>query len=396
VATHARTGSPTRRAWTSGVALAVLALGAVACTPEPSPSLPACPARQEVQLEPADPVNFSLPRAVSADGQWLVASRVVGADMTFALRRTTTDVTATAVGTLPYAQVAGGALLVSVPADGSLVVFGTGGTAATETAPQTTLRRWRAATGTVGDLPVPIVSAPPPGVPYPVNAVAVSADGRRVLWTQSFREGPEPYVWHRVLVVTDSATDAVVSTASIDGSWTGWVTGDGAAYLDGSRLVASATGVATDLNPDVAAAQAAFPGPQLYVAGISDDLRFLALRRYDASALPGLYTYLVWDRVSGTGRVALQVPTTGQVGQPQILLNAVAPGGSLLVTQWSSPPALGDVLASDPTAGVLTVAHSATVLTPLFSWAVTTTDGRTVVVSRQGLLGQQLVAERCA
>jgi hypothetical protein len=387
----------TWRTWAVGAALAAVAMGTVACAPAPTPGgLPSCPARQEVQLEPADPVNFSFPRAVSADGEWLVASRVVGTDMAFALRRTQGGATSTTVGTLPYAQVVAGRLLVSVPADGSQVVFGTAGTASLDTSPQTTLRRWRASTGTVADLPVPTVTSPPPGVPYPVNAAAVSADGRRVLWFQEFREGPEPYVWHRVLVVTDAATDAVVSTASVDGSWTGWVTNDGAAYLDGNRVVASATGTATDLNPDVAAAQVALPGPQLYVDGISDDLRFLALRRFGSDVGPATWSYVVWDRVAHTGRVGLQVPTTGQTGQPLFRLDAVAPGGSLVVTQWSSPSYLGDILLSDPTAGVRFLAQSASQLTPQFSWVVSTTDGRTVVLSRQGPLGHELVAERCA
>ena len=89
-------------------------------------------------------------------------------------------------------------------------------------------------------------------------------------------------------------------------------------------------------------------------------------------------------------------PETAQAGQPQVQLNAVTPGGSLLATQWSSPPNLGDVVESHPTAGVLTVASSATVLAPRFSWMVGTPDGRTVVISHQSPLGQQLVAERCA
>jgi hypothetical protein len=153
--------------------------------------------------------------------------------------------------------------------------------------------------------------------------------------------------------------------------------------------------VVTDLAGDVVAAQAAFPGPQLQVQGISDDLRYLALRSYDASVAPGVLTYLVWDRTAGTGRVALQLLTTGQAGQPWLQLNAVTPGGSLLATQWSPPLTLGDVLESHPTAGVRTVATAATQLSPQFSWTVTTTDGRTVVISGQSLLGQQLVAQRC-
>lgn len=374
--------------------VALVGVGATACAPDP-PAPAVCPARTEVPLEPADPVDFSLPRAVSPDGEWLVASRVVGSDLTLSLLRTQAGGSSTPVGSLPYTQVSAGTLLVSVPADGSQVVFGTAGDAATEDAPQTTLSRWRAATGSVSDIAVPVVASPPPGVPYPINAFAVSADGTRVLWRQSFREGPEPHVWHQVVVVTDAATDAVLSTASIDGSTSGWLTGDGAAVLDGEQLVATATGATTDLSADVAAAQAAFPGPPLQVSGISDDLRHLALRRYDPTVVPGVLTHLVWDRTTDTGRVALVVQTTGQTGQPQIQVNAVSPAGSLLVTRWTIPPNLGDILEAHPTAGVLTIASSATVLTPQFSWMVGTTDGRTVVISRQSLHGQQLVAQRC-
>jgi hypothetical protein len=375
--------------------IALVGAGATACAPETPSPLAACPARTEVPLEPPDPVDYSLPRAVSPDGEWLVASRAVGTELALSLRRTGSDSTSTAVGSLPYAQAATGTLLVSVPADGSQVVFGTAGTAATEDAPQTTLRRWRASSGTVSDLPVPVIASPPPGVPYPINAFAVSADGQRVLWRQSFREGPEPYVWHRVLVVTDASTDAVLSAATTDVIAPSWVTGDGAAGLAGSQLVDTATGVVTDLSGEVAAAQAAFPGTQLQVSGISDDLRHLALRRYDPTVVPGLWTYISWDRDSGTGRVALQLPTTGQPGQPSLLLSTVAPGGSLLLTRWSSPPDLGDIVEAHPTAGVLTVASASTLLTPQFSWMVATSDGRTVVTSRQSLFGQQLVAQRC-
>ena len=378
----------------AAVGLALTGAGLTACAPEPPPTLAACPDRTEVPLEPPDPVHFSLPRAVSPDGEWLVASRVLGTELNLSLRRTQAAATSTPVGSLPYTQVAAGTLLVSVPADGSQVVFGTAGTAATEDAPQTTLSRWRSASGTVSDLPVPVVASPPPGVPHPMNARALSADGRRVLWSQYFREGPEPYVWHQVLVVADAATDAVLSSVA-DTPAVGALTNDGSSLLDGDHLVATATGAVTELASDVAAAQAAFPGPQLQVNGISDDLRYLALRRYDPTVVPGVLTYLVWDRSTDTGRIALQLQTTAQIGQPLIHVNAVTPAGSLIATRWSSPPDLGTVLEAHPTAGVLTVAEWAAALVPQFSWMVGTTDGRTVVVSRQSVFGRQLIAERC-
>ncbi|MFZ4516763.1 MAG: hypothetical protein ACOYOP_00120 [Microthrixaceae bacterium] len=368
---------------------------AAACAPTPPPGPAACPARTEVQLEPPDPVAFSYPRAVSPNGEWTVASRVIGTDLVLSMRPTVAGLSGPTVGSLPYAAVAAGTLLASIPADGSQVVFGLAGTAATPTAPQGTLRRWRSATGTTADLPVPVLASPPPGVAYPVNAVRLGADGRRVLWTQSFREGAEPYVWHRVLIVTDAATDAVLTTASLGGASIGWTTGDAAAFLDGNNLVATATGAVTDLNPAVTAAAAAFPGTQLYLDGVSDDLRYLALRRYDPTTVPGVFTYIVWDRTSSTGRVAYQLPSTGQVGQPLLQLDAVTPSGSIVLTRWASPPALAELVEAHPT-GTVTVLSSATVLTPALSWAVTTTDGRTVLASRRSVLGQELVAERCS
>ena len=380
------------------VGVAVAGAGAAACAASPTPTPTACPARTEVPLEPADPVHFSIPRAVSTDGEWLVASRVVGTDLDLALRRTGTSSSSTPVGSLPFASVLAGTLLVSVPTDGSQVVFGTAGTAATEDAPQTTLSRWRAATGSVSDLPVPVVTSPPPGVPYPMNAFALSADGRRVLWRQSFLEdpeGPEPPGFHHVLVVTDAATDAVLSTV-VDTSPVGAPTSDGSVLLDGYRLISTATGAVTDLAADASAALAAFPGTELYATGISDNLRYLAFRRFDSTQVPGVQSYVVWDRTSGTGRVALQLQTTGQPGQPQLQFNAVTPTGSLLATRWVSRHDLGEVVESHPTAGVLTVATEATELTPQFSWMVATPDGRTVVTSRQDLVGRQLVAHRCA
>ena len=112
-----------------------------------------------------------------------------------------------------------------------------------------------------------MVASPPPGVPYPMNAFALSADGQRVLWRQSFRDGPEPYVFHHVLVVTDATTDAVLSTASSDVVAPGWITGDGAAGLDGDQLVATATGAVTDLAGDVAAVAAALDDGPIVLAG---------------------------------------------------------------------------------------------------------------------------------
>ena len=65
---------------------AVLLGAAAACTAPPEPP-PACPARQQVVLEPTDPVAFSLARAVSPNGAHMVLSRVLGSDLVLSLAR---------------------------------------------------------------------------------------------------------------------------------------------------------------------------------------------------------------------------------------------------------------------------------------------------------------------
>ncbi|HNG24061.1 MAG TPA: hypothetical protein PLC03_08870, partial [Microthrixaceae bacterium] len=81
---------------------AVLLGAAAACTPPPEPP-PACPARQQVVLEPTDPVAFSLARAVSPNGAHMVLSRVLGSDLVLSLRTVQPGSPSTVVGSLPTA-----------------------------------------------------------------------------------------------------------------------------------------------------------------------------------------------------------------------------------------------------------------------------------------------------
>ena len=129
---------------------AVLLGAAAACTPPPEPP-PACPARQQVVLEPTDPVAFSLARAVSPNGAHMVLSRVLGSDLVLSLRTVQPGSPSTVVGSLPTAPT-DRRVLVGVDDAGSRVVFGREGRAATPADPPSVLHRWSASTGTVTDV----------------------------------------------------------------------------------------------------------------------------------------------------------------------------------------------------------------------------------------------------
>ena len=101
----------------------------------------------------------------------------------------------------------------------------------------------------------------PPGVAYPANARAISADGRRIVWTQSFRRvGPEPHIRHRMVTVTGAGTDAVIAggVTGVGADRQSWVSSGGRQTLDFRTMVSLDTGQRTDLGPDIAAASAAF------------------------------------------------------------------------------------------------------------------------------------------
>lgn len=375
---------------------AVLLGAAAACTPPPEPP-PACPARQQVVLEPTDPVAFSLARAVSPNGAHMVLSRVLGSDLVLSLRAVQPGSPSTVVGSLPTAPT-DRRVLVGVDDAGSRVVFGREGTAATPADPPSVLYRWSTSTGSVTDIAAPTVASPPPGVAYPPNARAISADGRRILWTQTFREGPEPYIWHRMVTVTDAGTDAVISQWESPGrvlTGSPWVSSGGRQTLDFGTMVSLDTGQRTDLGPDIAAASAAFPGPVLGVAAVSDDGVHLVLQGHDPFGNPRVLTTVLWDRSTGTG---VKAPD-GTWGYPPTIVGVSNSGEAVQAVPYNNRRELADI-------GVLTldgrrIPIGTAALRPWpddYSeiYAVSTPDLRTVLLTFELNIGYTLVAQRCS
>lgn len=373
-------------------------LGAVAaCTsPTEPPSLPVCPARQQVVLEPTDPVSFSLPRAVSPDGSRVVLSRVVGADLVLSIRTTQAGSASTTVASIPVAPTDRD-VLVGVDDAGTRVVFGRAGSAATPTDPPSVLHRWTATTGTVTDVVAPVVAAPPPGVAYPANIRKISADGRRAIWTQSFREGPEPYDWHRVVTVTDTATDVVIAqwvSAGSELAAGSWLSSSGHQALDYSTLVTLDSGARTDLSPDVAAARSAFPGPRLGVVAVSDDGVHLVMQGDDPFGNPGVLTTVLWDRSTGTG---VKAPDSTRTYRPRIVAVSNS-GDAVQAVPFNGRPELADVGHLTHDGGLVPLGTAALELWPSGYdpvFAVSTPDLRTVLLTFEMNIGFTLIAQRC-
>lgn len=382
---------------TVGVA-AALACGAaaVSCTPPPPSPLPACPARQEVQLEPADPVDFSLPRAVSPEGGWVAASRVVGGDVVVSVRPATAGAPAQTVGSLPYSELSIEPPLVAVTGDASHVLFAVESRAALPTQTPTELFRWDRATGSVTSATPPTAAAPPPGVPYPVNIRALSADGSRAVWTQTFYEAPSTF--RQVLTVTDTVTDAVVSQTSAlpTGAANGTLSSGGRTLTvfvggQGYLVVDIDAATATPLGDAQAAAGAAYPGTSGFTpVTSSDDGRYTVLHRPDDPGDPP--TTVLWDAAAST-------ITLVHRGAPTEVA-AVGDDGSVLFSVPSStgPERVASLRRVDGTVvPVATAAMSAAWAEGAPARPLASDDLRTVVYSEPvPLLGNRLVARRCA
>jgi hypothetical protein len=373
------------------VALAVGVLALSACVPpEPSPP-PACPARAETQLESPDPVHFSLPRAVSEQGDWVVSSRAVDVDdLELRLQPNVAGLPVRVIGTLPDVVGSLAPPLVGVAPDASSVVFGRRGAVFLPTDPQPTLQRWDAATGEVTEVSVPGVGLSVPGTPYPVNPWAISADGRRILWSQAYFE--EPFTFRYVAVVTDARTDAVLTAweGPVTSTWE-WVSSRGQRFISLSSMVETSGGAVTSLAGDLTAAQAAFPGPGFSPAAVSDDGRWLVVHRaeYDPVAR---WDVVAWDRSTGTGRAVAM----SRAGQP--VVQAVGDDGSVVVAERRTVGTLADVRQSLPDGSLRDVVTAAApAWSGWFGWAQVSTDLRTVLVTQDlPVLGFRLLALNCA
>jgi len=371
--------------------LFVVGLVAAACTATPpSSALPACPLRAEVTLEPADPVNFSLVRAVSPDGGWVVLSHVEGDQLVLTLREASTGSPSSRVGSLPYPV---GPLtyppMVSVTAGGDQVVFGFVGTAAYENAPAEQLYRWTRSSGTVTELPPPAVVHPPQGVQHPSNARRLSADGTRAIWTDAFYVAPNG--WNYVLTVVDLSTNQAVSQFPYSFEQAGIF--DGTTSLDARLLTNSTgqfdttTGSVRQLASELNAAQSQFGGGRWSAVASSASGRWVVVQ---APAF-GAYSRTVNALVDSTSGEIVELPG-GNLGSSLTLTDA----GKMAFTVETAGSSAVYVRESDGSVHVLVDG----VLAP--TWPEFTApriaasaDTRTVVFSSAQAGGNRLVAERC-
>ncbi len=383
------------RASLRGTLVAVLLVGAAACAPTvpPTPvSIPACPLRQSLTLEPPDLVNFSLPRAVSPTGEWMVTSRSIAGEPVLSLRSTQQGSASQLLGTLHRVnRPSTDEPLVSIAQDGSQVLFGYRGNAALDTDTQADLNRWSAATYSATTVPLPVAATPPVGVAYPVNLYRLSADGRRIFWTQSFYEAP--FTFHHVMTVTDAVTDAVIAQFDAPSVlFESFVSSGGHQITTPTEVINVDSGAATSL----ASAQAQIL-LQLGVGGnfsaqlTSDNGKFTVLnRQYDGHDGPAIS--VIWNHVSQTlseiDRGSLDLPTAVTNDGAVLYTRESGSSRQVLVSQWGSAPLL---IAT----GVL-LPTWAEKYGP-YIWTKSSVDLRTVLYLQElPLLGYRLTAQRCA
>jgi hypothetical protein len=382
-----------RRQTAGAVVIGALAVLCAACTTPGAPAapLPACPARAEVLLEPADPVAFSLPRAVSEDGGWIVTSRAVGDRLDLSLRRTEDGSSSTPVGSMEVGL--GDRAFVAVTPGATHVVFGVSDDDATTPPWPWQVRRWDRATGTTQTVEAPAVAAPPPGEPGPPQVEATD-DGRRLFWRHGYRSGDGPATtFEYVTTVTDPVTDDVLVQRAGEGF--GSPTSRGSHRMSWDGLIDTGTGATTDLRPLAAEVTAALPGPDFQAVAVSDNGRYMAFQRRHTGQIPVLYETVLWDRTTSTGTVPAPIETV------PVSVEEISDQGDVLWSRrvYGTGPLRGDVVLSrlDGTRSV--DVPLALDLSPYQSYerrAVGNPDLSTVVASRQTPFGFELVALRCS
>ena len=369
-----------------------IAIGTAACTPPPA-ALPSCPARQEVQLEPADPVTFSLPRAVSSNGRWILISRAIDGQLVVSVRTAVTGSAPTVVGEMPQSAFTSSPPWASVADDGTSAAFGVAGGP---------LYRWERGTGAAEAVAAPAVVDPPPGVPSPAHLADLSTDGRRAMWVQGFfvdETAGQPYSWSYVLSVTDIASAAIVLQRPVDLADTSPAMSTGGSTLTTrTDLIDVDSGVMAPLAPAVAQLLDEYPVAPFAPVNSSDNGRFtLFMRIDDGTGGINMVTYVVYDHASGSWSEVARA--TDLIG-----VELVADDGAVVYVRGDAPAISILARAADGTRHQVV----STVLNPTYPvidprrplthhWAMTSSDGRTVLYSAQvPVLGSRLTASRCS
>ena len=370
--------------------VAVVLVVTAGCTSPPAAGLPNCPVRSEVTLEPADPVNYSLVRAVSPDGGWVVLSHVEGDQLVLTLREVSAGSVPLRVGSLPYpAAPATYPPMVSVTSGGDQVAFGFAGTAAYPGAATEQLYRWTRSSGTVTELAPPPVVHPPEGVQYPSNARRLSADGTRAIWTNAFYVAP--YGWNYVLTVVDLSTGQTVSqlpyTYDQAGILDGTTSSDARLLTNSTGQFDTTTGAVRLLTPELDAAQAHYGGGRWSAVASSASGRWVLVQ---AGAF-GASNRTVNALVDSTSGVVSELPS-GNLGSSITLTDQ----GAMVVSVESAASSAVYVRDADGAVHVL-VDRALAPTWPEFSAPRlgASADTRTVVFSTVEAVGNRLAAERC-
>jgi hypothetical protein len=342
-----------------------------------------------VQLDPSSPTAFSLVRAVSATGAWVVVSRTVGSSWELSLRRTEPGSAARVVGTVPVDTTVVGEPEVSIAPDGSSVLFET----TQFSHPAGTLLRWSAATGTSAVVGSPPATNPTTGDPLESTPFSLSEDGRRILWSTSYPDTPSS---RRIIVTaTDARTDEVLAQHQVDvGSVSGAASIGGHVLNSSQGALDVDTGALTPETPAVDALAALYPGSPFDGVATSDDGRYQAFQRGGDGPLPPTYDLVLWDWATSTATPIV----LGTTRAPWI--TTVTDDGAVLRPSVSPSTGEADLVLRAADAVDRTVGHGAL---PTFgssfttAWSRSSEDLRTIVYTEDtGLAGFRLVASRCS
>ena len=336
--------------------------------------------------------QYSIPRAVSGDGRFVVTTSVAdaGTAIVFTLRRT--DGTA---GVRTIAKLTDYStdddIIVSVSTSGSEVVYGLAKSYRHD-ADHNVLRRWHAADGSVTDVVTPAPTMPPgpaTSIVYPRQA---SVDGQRIVWTQLFY-GSTPN-W--IDMVTDARTDAVITevprSTAVPNLADALSSGDHFSVLNvvAATLLDVDSGEVIDLGPAAALAVAQYPGDPFLLSQVSDDGRYVVFHRMHG--VPGDPYSSDTVRFDTVTSVVTPVLVNHPISQDYIgditVMDVANSGDVLLGTRTDVNIGLMRLSVVGLDGMTTNVASSGYIVS-------STADLRTVVVLRQLALGYELDSSRC-
>ena len=286
----------------SALLVTVVGVTGAACTPPPTGG-PSGPCSGQV-VEPADPSLFSLPHAISANGQWLVTSRTIGEDYQLSVRTTAPSDTGSVVLTTPKELLRG----VAVNDDGTRLLL------QRRSAESTGLlfELVDTDTGQVAPIPAPDLALPDGASSQTIrtwadyetgfltSSLAISHDAERVVWVRAVF--PDDGGVERSYVVTDIDTGEVLGEGDVWAVRSPSLTAAvhavpvGAVGGNANPTVTDLTdGSSQSLLPARAALGAAgVPDQRQWAINVSDDGRYVVFARSSSGFTDRLF---LWDVV---------------------------------------------------------------------------------------------------